>query len=136
MKVDLKPNEVVVKAGDTNRFLEAKVHSKLEDIKCLTCKKWFKPRHSTTRYCSTKCQNYSNVKDKTITKELLEPLIWEYGFTKTASIFNYSDNGIKKRAISLGCVMPPPYFHVKILLKETRLEAYYNKLDALQNLSS
>lgn len=56
-------------------------------------------------YCSNTCRSLDSIKDKTITKEILEELMPKLSWRELGSIFNYSDTGIKKRAKSLGCNM-------------------------------
>lgn len=57
------------------------------------------------KYCSTKCASDFLVKNKTLTKELLEYLMPTHSWKELGNIFGYSDVGIKKRAASLGCDM-------------------------------
>jgi hypothetical protein len=90
-----------------------KLHAKTLDIKqCLYCFKSFAPLKESSKFCSTECYSNSR-KTFEVSKEELEVYIWTLGFTKTAKIFKVSDNAIKKRAIKLGCRMPPPYFTQK-----------------------
>jgi len=50
--------------------------------------------------------NYCSIKDISITKDVLDPLILKHSWTVLGSMFGYSDNGIKKRAKALGCTIP------------------------------
>jgi hypothetical protein len=43
------------------------------------------------------------IKDKTITKDILDELIPLMSWVDLGKMFGYSDNGIKKRAKALGC---------------------------------
>jgi hypothetical protein len=72
-------------------------------LHCLNCGSSFKQDSTKQIFCSKECSSLSQVKDKTITKELLDKLIPTMTWTKLGQLFGYSDNGIKKRAISLGC---------------------------------
>ena len=58
---------------------------------------------STKQYCSIKCKALDSVKDKALTKEVLEDLLPFHTWTSLGYLLNYTDNGIKKRAKSLGC---------------------------------
>lgn len=80
-----------------------------KEIKCLQCDKLFWQKESTQKFCSVPCVNkYRSLdktflKDPTITKELLDSLIPTNTWVALGKMFGYSDNGIKKRAIALGC---------------------------------
>lgn len=45
------------------------------------------------------------IKNREITKEELDRLIPKYSWVALGKLFGYSDNGIKKRAIALGCTI-------------------------------
>lgn len=78
---------------------------------CIQCNKPLKAWNG--KHCSYSCLKES-YKDKVdISKEELEDLIWEVPYTKVATLLGISDNGVKKRAIALGCILPPPRFHVR-----------------------
>lgn len=80
------------------------LHNKsLKDIACLTCSKLFTPSNSRSKYCSDSCYHVSLIKDKSITKETLDKVIPYLPWKVIGYIFGYTDNGIRKRAISLGC---------------------------------
>lgn len=70
---------------------------------CPNCKEVFKPDNSTIVCCSRLCATQHSVKNKDITKELLDELIPLHSWVFLGSMFGYSDNGIKKRAKALGC---------------------------------
>ena len=71
---------------------------------CKHCSTAFRPlKRSQHLFCSEKCSHSFTVKDKTITKELLDELIPVTSWTALGKMFGYSDNGIKKRAKALGC---------------------------------
>lgn len=57
-------------------------------------------------YCSEICRDKDNIKNREVTKELLNSLIPITTWVKLGEMFGYSDNGIKKRAIALGCNIP------------------------------
>lgn len=101
---------------------------KLKDIKCLNCATIFKPNNSSTKFCSRSCYSIYSIKDSSLTKEVLEPLIWEIPYSTLGKLLGYSDNEIKKRARSLGCIMPPARFHSKYLTKQDKLKQYKTAL--------
>lgn len=78
-------------------------HSLRMEVVCPSCGSLFKQKESEQVYCTKHCSSISQVKDKTITKDLLDTLIPTLTWRALGSLFGYSDNGIKKRAISLGC---------------------------------
>lgn len=76
----------------------------LKEYKCPTCGELFKTKESNeAKYCSTKCAAKSRIKNIDLTKEILEELIPTMSWVALGKLFGYSDNGIKKRAVSLGC---------------------------------
>ena len=73
-------------------------------VHCLYCGEMFHYlNRSKGYYCSIKCHHSDSVKDKTITKELLDELIPFYAWSVLGPMLGYSDTGIKKRAKALGC---------------------------------
>jgi hypothetical protein len=81
-------------------------HPKPAQVQCLWCHTMFDPDKPTSRYCSTRCYDLSKVKDSSISKEELDALIPKYSWVELGKMFGYSDNGIKKRAKALGCIIP------------------------------
>lgn len=82
-------------------------HNKsLLPVYCTNCSKEFVPAKSNIKLCSKKCVDDNKIKNKELTKELLDSLIPKYTWTALGSMFGYSDNGIKKRAKTLGCIIP------------------------------
>lgn len=78
----------------------------IAEYTCVTCNIVFHPLRAskTKQYCSDKCFKQSLVKNKEITKELLEELIPTTSWVALGEMFGYSDVGIKKkRAKALGC---------------------------------
>lgn len=80
----------------------------LEYKVCPVCNIEFKQKESSQVYCSVACVNIyqkhnSIPKNKEVTKELLDKLIPVYSWTVLGRLLGYSDVGIKKRAIALGC---------------------------------
>lgn len=71
----------------------------LLEISCPTCTKIFKPTSRDQKVCSLKCK----VRNTEITKEMLDALIPKTSWVALGKLFGYTDNGIKKRAIALGC---------------------------------
>lgn len=72
---------------------------------CVLCGSEFKALELSQKYCSAKCRTNSNVKDASITKEVLDALIPTMSWVALGKMFGYTDNGIKKRAKSLGCTI-------------------------------
>lgn len=97
-------------------------------IPCEYCKVEFMAIRTTSKYCSDGCKHKASVLHKEVTKEYLEPLIWEFGYSGLKDTLNMSDKGIKKMAIRLGCTIPPPYFHQKCKDKATRMSKYLESL--------
>jgi hypothetical protein len=83
----------------------AKLHkpTNYKTIGCGFCKTLFLQNTNNEKFCSRKCSTSFLVKDKTITKEVLDELIPKTSWRDLGKMFGYSDNGIKKRAIALGC---------------------------------
>lgn len=98
------PSNLQVLSNDEHN----KIHhpSPLQDIECPNCNKIFKQSEVNQIYCSTSCSYSSKIRDKSITKELLEELIPKMSWVALGKLLGYSDNGIKKRARSLGCYIP------------------------------
>lgn len=90
------------------------------------------PRRVT---CSTNC---SNKKRTTwdISKEELEQLIWNSSYSALSKVYPLSDVGIKKRAKSLGCKLPPAYFFNKSEAYRTELRKENNIPDLPPQQSS
>ena len=59
-----------------------------------------------TKFCSVACTNESFIRFPELTKEILDDLIPKHTWIALGKMFGYSDNGIKKRARSLGCTIP------------------------------
>ena len=74
-------------------------------LNCSSCNKQFQQTSSTQSFCSRECSSTSQVKNKEITKELLDVLIPTMSWVKLGKLFGYSDTGIKKRAKALGCLL-------------------------------
>jgi 5-methylcytosine-specific restriction endonuclease McrA len=94
-----------------------RTNNKLSEIPCLYCEKVFKPSKFEQSFCSKSCAaKYANPaleSKEGYTKEYIETIIWSMPFTKGCKIVGLSDNGLRKMAIRLGCLMPPSHFHVK-----------------------
>lgn len=73
---------------------------------CLNCSILFLPKANKIVYCSEKCFRLASIKNKELTKELLDSLIPTHTWVSLGKMFGYSDNGIKKRAKALGCIIP------------------------------
>lgn len=83
-------------------------HTTAKTIKCMHCEAEFTPlsQSKAKSFCSQGCYKEYCVKDKSITKELLDKLIPTHTWVELGKLFGYSDNGIKKRAKALGCTLP------------------------------
>lgn len=75
-------------------------------VPCKVCGNLFKASGKVNNYCSYECAKFSFIKDKTITKEILDELIPTHTWISLGILFGYSDVGIKKRAKALGCTIP------------------------------
>lgn len=75
----------------------------LAPLPCITCKTLFIPTSRKQKMCSRVCFGTSQVLNTSITKEILDELIPKTSWVALGRLFGYSDNGIKKRAIALGC---------------------------------
>lgn len=103
-------SNILNNSPDNLEILTAKEHNLIHRVKtvltCKNCTKEYSVRNNNTEYCSTDCYNSYRVRDKTITKELLDDLISNNSWTALGKLFGYSDVGIKKRAKALRCVIP------------------------------
>lgn len=98
-------------APDNLEVLTRSEHSKrhmgeLPNATCKECGKEFKARGAVNNYCSYDCMHKGTVKNKEITKEVLDQLIPNNSWVSLGLMFGYSDVGIKKRAKALGCSIP------------------------------
>lgn len=75
----------------------------IQEKECEYCNLKFKPSNVEQKFCSIDCQSSNRIKNKEITKEILDELIPITSWVDLGKLFGYSDNGIKKRAKSLGC---------------------------------
>jgi hypothetical protein len=99
-------------ASDNLQIVSPAEHARLHknstdtiELTCIHCKKLFTVTRSKDQQktCSNQCRSGSQVRNKTITKELLDCLIPLHSWASLGVMFGYTDNGIKKRAKSLGC---------------------------------
>mgnify|MGYP000902554822 CR=1 FL=1 len=100
---DISNLEVLTAAEHAHR------HSgKLEVLNsvCASCGISFKytVRDGVGMFCSAICNR--QIRDRSITKDLLDSLIPTHTWKELGKMFNYSDVGIRKRAIALGCFIP------------------------------
>lgn len=110
----------------------ASLHKPSEKVSltCKVCGESFKlPKYKVKpgSTCSLKCKSI-NSRSPTcnITKEALEELIWRYPYTVVAGMIGLSDNGVRRRAASLGCLMPPPRFHLKSKTQRVEIASKFN----------
>lgn len=83
------------------------------DIECPVCKQIFYARDKSNRItCSIACSSKKSIQWD-ISKDDLEILIWNLSFTEISKRYPISDVGAKKKAKSLGCLLPPAYFFNK-----------------------
>lgn len=104
-------DEDILNNDPTNlAVLSIEEHNQIHNHKillvCKTCNVKYTTANNNTIYCSTKCMGIDKVKDKTLTKELLDTLIPIHSWVALGIMFGYSDSGIKKRAKALGCFIP------------------------------
>lgn len=77
--------------------------------------------------CSKSCagkllQLGKKTEDKlNISKEVIEKLIWDKPFSIGCKDVNLSDNGLRKMAIRMGCIMPPDRYHTKSIADKKRI---------------
>lgn len=94
---------------------------------CFFCKEEFNTFRDTT-YCSKSCAAKFKQKDKKtevklgLTKEYIQQLIWNKPLSIGCKEVGLSDNGLKKMAVRLGCIMPPLRYHVKSEEEKKRLK--------------
>jgi hypothetical protein len=121
-KVNNKPSNLLVLSSSEHTM----VHSETLclEVVCHECNKPFIQNYTVQKYCSRSCSSKSTLKLDSLTREELEYLIWTEPFTKLAVKFNCSDNGIKKWAKRLKCLLPPSRFHTKKFSTDDRLKMY------------
>lgn len=80
----------------------------LEEYVCINCGNIFHPLYASIvkKYCSDLCSHQSRIRNKELTKELLDELIPLHTWGALGLMFDYSDVGIRKRAKALGCNIP------------------------------
>lgn len=101
-KLNNSPDNLLV----LSRQEHSSIHAiRLEQKPCIECGNMFTPKESKILYCTNLCSKKSQIKNKDITKELLEQLMPTHSWIVLGKLFGYQDNGIKKRAVSLGCDM-------------------------------
>jgi HNH endonuclease len=98
-KLNNNPNNLEILTQEQH----SKLHNQSLRVSCINCLALFIPHNNNSKFCSQKCYKSSLVKNKEITKELLEELKPTMTWIALGKLFGYSDNGIKKRAKSLGC---------------------------------
>jgi hypothetical protein len=85
----------------------------LVELECPVCKTTFYAKPKDNRVtCSTTCSAKKSIQWD-ISKDDLEILIWNLSFTEISKRYPISDVGAKKKAKSLGCLLPTPYFFNK-----------------------
>ena len=87
----------------------AKIHhiTHMPKALCGFCNIEFQTTKDKTIYCCLVCKNKGSVKNPDIDPIILQEMIdSKVSWRKIGAHFGYSDNGIKKRAINLGCILP------------------------------
>lgn len=104
-KLNNNPDNLLILSNTehTRLHITGSIEDKRLVLSCPVCKLSFKQKDITQTACSVPCANKNMVKNKTITKELLNSLIPITSWKDLGKMFGYSDVGIKKRALSLGC---------------------------------
>lgn len=115
-------NLIVVSVSEHNKWHSAE---KVK-IACKMCGINFIPPKATSQYCSISCKSLAAVKNKNIDPGILQKEIWHIPFSRLGPLYGMTDMGIRKRAIALGLLMPPPRFHTKSTLDKIRLRAENN----------
>ena len=77
--------------------------------KCGSTYKVYVSQQSKRVHCSEDCARAASIVWG-ISKDELQVLIWNTSYVNIAKSNPISDVGAKKRAQSLGCLLPPPYF--------------------------
>ncbi len=96
--------------------LHALERSNVEEQKCPSCGKMFRPPHSKEARmhfsCSKACENKRRRKFDP-PKEELEKLVWELPATHIAKFYGVSDRAVIKRCKKLGIKKPGPGYWMK-----------------------
>lgn len=97
--------------------------------RCKHCSKEFqvKPSKGLQEFCSKSCTQLFAKKDtktealQNLSKEFVERLIWDKPYSIGCKEVNLSDNGLKKMALRMGCIMPPSLYHNKSVKDKQRI---------------
>ena len=122
-------NLEVMSSAEHSSLHQAELGNTSSSITCAVCGIKFKVPTSALSLrvtCSTKCASQHSIKWN-ISKDDLEILIWNKSYSDISKEYPISDVGVKKRAKSLGCLLPPPYFFNKT-------EAYRQEQRQLNNI--
>lgn len=91
----------------TNSEHAQKHFGSLGTEKCNSCAIEFSKKYKEHKYCSLLCSSRaSRTKHPDLTKEVLDALIPTNSWVALGALFGMSDNGIRKRAKALGCLIP------------------------------
>ncbi len=88
---------------------------------CPICNKEFLVKSSKQHQvcCNKSCaqkllqQNTKTETKQSLTKEFVEQLIWNKPYSVGCKEVDLSDNGLKKMAIRMGCILPPARYHTR-----------------------
>lgn len=97
--------------------------------KCKCCNALVLKHKQTTEFCSKSCatkyRNPASENEFGYTKEYIEKLIWTYPFTVSGNKIGMTDNGLRKMALRLSCIMPPSRFHTKSVKDKELIRSEY-----------
>ena len=65
-------------------------------VDCKNCGKKFNPQNKKTKFCSTKCFNFSQRRVERPTKKEITNLLSKNSFVAVGKMFSVSDNTIRK----------------------------------------
>lgn len=118
VKTDNRPSNLQVMSASEHMKLHLHQGSGIKQCKpCEYCEK----ETTNLKFCSRECRTLASEKIS-ISKELLQELIWDQPYTKVAELLGLSDKGVKKKAISMGCIVPPPYYHCKSAIYKDKIK--------------
>lgn len=101
--INNNPDNLQVLTAQEHNSLHNTIYKKETRI-CVFCNTGFiSSEQLHTKYCSASCKASDSIKDKSLTKSYLEQLLPYHTWVSLSNLTGYSDNGIKKRAKTLGC---------------------------------
>ena len=88
-------------------------YQKRTELGCIRCKICERPIRCGDVYCSSECVTIGNRKDKPVTKEELEKMVWEKSTVHIAKDLNVSDVAVGKLCNRLNVEKPPRGYWAK-----------------------